>query len=175
MLQMKTFQCWLSYSNLTPLCPINSLFDVFLELIPLLHSLTPLLPTSFPVSFSTLFNFFFHIPPYYQTSYNPWSPSLNPHVTWSHSQSYSQHNSSFSPVVHGDSLAHLALEWRNWHIYFMLLCGFLIFIPQHLIHCLHEEDNEWWTDWMSAYVLLILWHIFLFSEEVFVVHQKSFS
>ena len=47
------------------LCPINSISDEFLELIPLLYSHTPLLPTSFPVSFSTLFNFFFYIPPYY--------------------------------------------------------------------------------------------------------------
>ena len=62
---MKTLQPWPSYPNLMPLCPINSISDVFLELIPLLYSLTPLLPISFPVSFSTLFNFFFYIPPYY--------------------------------------------------------------------------------------------------------------
>lgn len=122
MLQMKTFQPWLSYPNLMPLCPINSISDVFLELIPLLYSLTPLLPTSFPVSFSTLFSFFFSTFPHIiTTSYNPWSPSLNPHVTWSHPQSHSQHNSSISPIVHCDSLAHLALERGNWNIYFMLL------------------------------------------------------
>ena len=132
------------------LCPINSISDVFLELIPLLYSHTPLLPTSFPVSFSTLFSFFFSTFPHIiTTSYNPWSPSLNPHVTWSHPYSHSQHNSSLSPIVHHDSLAHLALEWRNWHIYFMLLRGFLIFIPQHLIRCLHEEDNKWLLNWLN--------------------------
>lgn len=163
---MKTFQCWLSYPNLMPLCPINSLSDVF-WINHCIHSHHPSLPHSLWVFLLCSIFFTFCI----IKSIDPLRSQLN------HGHevilSLSQHNSS-SPQLYTVYLAHLALE-GELNIYFMLLCGFLIFIPQHLIHCLHEEDNEWWTGLNEAYVLLILWHRFLFSGEVFIAHQKSFS
>lgn len=46
-------------------CSINSISEVSLKLVPLVYSLTPLLPTSFPVNFSTFAQFFPTFPPCY--------------------------------------------------------------------------------------------------------------